>query len=374
MFTRTLGQHALAAALALSVALAAGWGAWHWLALRTGPCAEAATGVYIHNLGNTLEDQTRNLSRLSQALRTGDRLVVLGSSELTSTDLRFVPYRFLADELRMPVMAYGHSGFQSLGMQLVLAALADDLSSASRVVIMVSPGWFDGDGGLGPDEFREHANPLLPRLLRQPEGREQMARWLRDKGDARVAWSMAAEQAYVFRQRLIGLWTPAHAATAPEQEAAGPTAAARVVDWDALAREAQDAEQAQMTRNRYAVRDEFFDKYLQAVPAGGKTAFQPQPLTGRDELRELEALMRLLRNHGVNALFVMQPLHPMVFRDLDRFTPVQRQVDALCARYAMTCMDMYDAPYEIGTLRDVQHLGELGWLRVNQRIAEVFRP
>jgi D-alanine transfer protein len=40
----------------------------------------------------------------------------------------------------------------------------------------------------------------------------------------------------------------------------------------------------------------------------------------------------------------------------------------------MACMDMYDAPYEIGTLRDVQHLGELGWLRVNQRIAEVFRP
>ncbi|WZB77000.1 D-alanyl-lipoteichoic acid biosynthesis protein DltD [Achromobacter insuavis] len=53
---------------------------------------------------------------------------------------------------------------------------------------------------------------------------------------------------------------------------------------------------------------------------------------------------------------------------------MQRQVEALCARYAMACMDMYAAPYEIGTLRDVQHLGELGWLRVNQRIAEVFRP
>ncbi|WP_234353440.1 D-alanyl-lipoteichoic acid biosynthesis protein DltD, partial [Achromobacter xylosoxidans] len=225
MFKRTLGQHALAAALALTVALAAGLGAWHGLALRTGPAPDAATGVYIHNLGNTLQDQTRNLSRLSQALRTGDRLVVMGSSELTSTDLRFVPYRFLADELRMPVMAYGHSGFQSLGMQLVLAALADDLSPASRVVIMVSPGWFDGDGGLGPDEFREHANPLLPRLVRQPEGREQLARWLRDKGDARVAWSMAAEQAYVFRQRLVDLWTPAHAAPAPETEAAGPAAA-----------------------------------------------------------------------------------------------------------------------------------------------------
>ncbi|CAB3713986.1 hypothetical protein LMG3458_03410 [Achromobacter deleyi] len=374
MFKRTLGQHALAAALALAVAVAAGWGACHSLALRTGPAPAASAGVYIHNLGNTLADQTRNLSRLSQALRTGDRLVVLGSSELTSTDLRFVPYRFLADELQMPVMAYGHSGFQSLGMQLVLAALADDLSPASRVVVMVSPGWFDGDGGLGPDEFREHANPLLPRLLRQPEGREQVASWLRDKGDARVAWSMASEQAYVFRQRLVDLWTPAYAAPAPESETVGPGAAARVVDWDALAREAQDAEQAQMARNRYAVRDDFFDKYLQTVPAGGKTAFQPQPLTGKDELRELAALMQLLRNHGVNALFVMQPLHPLVFKDLDRFTPIQHEVNALCARYAMTCMDMYGAPYEVGTLRDVQHLGELGWLRVNQRIAEVFRP
>ncbi len=374
MITRTLRQHALAAALALAAAAAAGWGALHALALKTEPVPAAAPGIYIPNLGNTLQEQTRNLSRLSQALRTGDRLVILGSSELTSNDLRFVPYRYLADELQMPVLAYGHSGFQSLGMQLVLASLADDLSPASRVVVMLSPGWFDGEGGLGPDEFKEHANPLLPRLLRQPEGRAELLRWLEAKGDAGVAWSMAAEQAYVFRQRLVDLWTPAHAAPAPEPEHAGPAAAARVVDWDALASQAQGAEQVLMANNRYAVRDDFFDKYLRTVPEGGKTAYQPQPLTGRDELRELTALMALLRQRGVDALFVMQPLHPMVFKDLDRFTPVQREVAALCERYAMRCMDMYGAPFEVGTLRDVQHLGELGWLRVNQKIAEVFRP
>jgi D-alanine transfer protein len=374
MFKRTLRQHALAAALALSAAAVAGWVAWHPLALKTEPVPAAAPGIYIPNLGNTLNEQTRNLSRLSQALRTGDRLVILGSSELTSTDLRFVPYRYLADELQMPVLAYGHSGFQSLGMQFVLAALADDLSPASRVVIMLSPGWFDGDGGLSADEFNEHANPLLPRLLKQPEGRAELARWLQDKGDARVAWSMMAEQAYVLRQRLVDLWAPAYAASAPVQEAEGPAAAARVVDWDALAQEAQSAEQRLMAGNRYAVRDDFFNKYLRTIPEGGKTAYQPQPLTGRDELRELTALMTLLRQHNVNALFVMQPLHPMVFKDLNRFEPVQREVASLCQRYAMTCMDMYSAPFEVGMLRDVQHLGELGWLRVNQKIAETFRP
>ena len=374
MFTRTLRQHALAAALALSAAAACGAWAWHSLALKTGPAPIAAPGLYIPNLGNTLQEQTRNLSTMSQALRTGDRLVILGSSELTSNDLRFVPYRYLADELQMPVLAYGHSGFQSLGMQLVLAALADDLSPASRVVVMLSPGWFDGDGGLGVDEFKEHANPLLPRLLKQPEGRAELARWLRDKGDAGVVWSMAAEQAYVFRQRLVDLWAPAYAAPAPEREREGPAAAARVVDWDALASQAQDAEQSQMGGNRYAVRDEFFNKYLRTIPEGGKTAYQPQPLTGRDELRELTALMALLHQRRVNALFVMQPLHPMVFKDLARFEPIQQDVARLCQRYAMTCMDMYGAPFEVGMLRDVQHLGELGWLRVNQKIAEVFRP
>ncbi|MGE6916309.1 D-alanyl-lipoteichoic acid biosynthesis protein DltD [Achromobacter kerstersii] len=374
MFKRTLRQHALAAALALSAAAVAGWVAWHPLALKTEPVPAAAPGIYIPNLGNTLNEQTRNLSRLSQALRTGDRLVILGSSELTSNDLRFVPYRYLADELQMPVLAYGHSGFQSLGMQFVLAALANDLSPASRVVIMLSPGWFDGDGGLSADEFNEHANPLLPRLLKQPEGRAELARWLQDKGDARVAWSMMAEQAYVLRQRLVDLWAPAYAASAPVQEAEGPAAAARVVDWDALAQEAQSAEQRLMAGNRYAVRDDFFNKYLRTIPEGGKTAYQPQPLTGRDELRELTALMALLRQHNVNALFVMQPLHPMVFKDLNRFEPVQREVASLCQRYAMTCMDMYSAPFEVGMLRDVQHLGELGWLRVNQKIAETFRP
>lgn len=374
MFKRPLRQHALAAALALSTAAAVGGLAWHALALKTEPVPAAAPGIYLPNLGNTLHEQTRNLSRLSQALRTGDRLVILGSSELTSNDLRFVPYRYLADELQMPVLAYGHSGFQSLGMQLVLAALADDLSPASRVVVMLSPGWFDGDGGLGADEFKEHANPLLPRLVKQPEGRAELARWLRDKGDAGVAWSMMTEQAYVFRQRVADLWTPAHAAPAPEREREGPAAAARVVDWDALAEEAQRAEQDQMTGNRYAVRDDFFNKYLRGIPEGGKTAYQPEPLTGRVELRELTALMALLHQRGVNALFVMQPLHPMVFKDLDRFDPVQKEVATLCQRYAMTCLDLYDAPYEVGMLRDVQHLGELGWLRVNRKIAEVFRP
>lgn len=374
MSRRSLRQHALAAALFLLFAVTAVWMACSALALKTTSVPAAAPGIHIPNLGNNLSEQTRNLSRMSQALRTGDRLVIMGSSELTSHDLRFVPYRFLADELQMPVLAYGHSGFQSMGIQLVLAAMAEDLSSTSRVVVMLSPGWFDGVGGLGADEFKEHANPLLPRLIQQADAWEQMRPWLAEHADAGLIWSMLAEQAYVFRQRLVDLWTPAYAALPPAAEPQGPGAAARVVDWDKLSQEAQLAEQTLMTGNPYAVRDDFFNKYLSTLPATGKKAFAPQALTGQAELRELDGLMALLRKHKVNALFVMQPLHPLVFNDLQRFEPIRQQVQVMCTAYAMVCMDMYDDTYEIGTLRDVQHLGELGWLQVNKKIVEVFRP
>lgn len=374
MSGRPLWQHALAAALFLLIAITAVWMAGGALALKTTVVPAAAPGIHIPNLGNNLNEQTRNLSRMSQALRTGDRLVIMGSSELTSHDLRFVPYRFLADELQMPVLAYGHSGFQSLGIQLVLAAMAEDLSPTSRVVVMLSPGWFDGEGGLGTDEFKEHANPLLPRLIKQADARAQMRPWLEEHANANLIWSMLGEQAYVFRQRLVDLWTPAYAALPPSSEPQGPGAAARVVDWDKLAQEAQQAEQVLMTRNRYAVRDDFFNKYLSTLPPTGKKAYAPQALTGRAELRELNGLMALLRKYDVNALFVMQPLHPMVFNDLPRFEPIRQQVQAMCKNYGMVCMDMYDSTYEIGTLRDVQHLGELGWLQVNRKIVEVFRP
>ena len=49
MFKRTLRQHALAAALALSAAAACGWWAWHSLALKTEPVPAAAPGIYIPN-------------------------------------------------------------------------------------------------------------------------------------------------------------------------------------------------------------------------------------------------------------------------------------------------------------------------------------
>ena len=102
---------------------------------------------YLPNLGPDWGTQHVNLNRLGNALSDGT-LVVLGSSELSSHDLRFVPYRFFPEELKVPTLAYGHAMFQSYGMVSVLESVADSLTPNTRLVIMVSPAWFASGGQL----------------------------------------------------------------------------------------------------------------------------------------------------------------------------------------------------------------------------------
>ena len=82
--------------------------------------------------------------------------MVLGSSELSSHDLRFVPYRFFPEELKVPTLAYGHAMFQSYGIVSVLESVADSLTPNTRLVIMVSPAWFASGGQLPRSAFAEH--------------------------------------------------------------------------------------------------------------------------------------------------------------------------------------------------------------------------
>ncbi|WP_336729408.1 D-alanyl-lipoteichoic acid biosynthesis protein DltD [Achromobacter ruhlandii] len=331
---------------------------------------------HLGNLGATYEAQQVNSRHLGDALGTGERIVLLGSSELTSADLRFISYKFMNTELAQPVLAYGHAYFQSLAMYFLLASQERQLSPRSRVVIMLSPGWF-ATRGLNREAFKEHVLPLLPRLVDNPDARAELASWIWQRGNGEIARAAMAEWAYDVRSRLQGQMRQlflGDQAGEPPATAAPAAPSSRAVDWAALRTEAAALEHRHMASNPYGVRQDYLDTYLTDLTPERLDAY-PARFDGATELNNLERLMRLLSARGVRALFVLQPYNPLVFRDLDRFEPVQRRIAALCETYAMHCLDMYNArPYQVGTLRDSQHLGELGWLDVSRRMMEVFAP
>lgn len=129
-----------------------------------------------------------------------------------------------------------------------------------------------------------------------------------------------------------------------------------------------------MASNPYGVRQDYLDTYLTDLTLERLDAF-PATFDSSTELANLERLMALLSARGAQALFVLQPYNPLVFRDLDRFQPVQQRIGELCRTYQVHCLDMYNAqPYQVGTLRDSQHLGELGWLDVSREAMETLAP
>ncbi|KMM25085.1 hypothetical protein L540_02525 [Bordetella pseudohinzii] len=335
------------------------------------PPQQAVTSGHMANLGADYETQQAAGQRLGQALQHGEAIVMLGSSELTSADLRFIPYKFLSDELAMPVLAYGHAYFQSLGMYFLLASQEDKLSPQSRVVIMVSPGWFDSRG-LNREAFKEHVLPLLPRLIGHAEAREAMLQWWNRRGNAEVARAAVAELGFKLRGQLaqtLRLWL--QPATAASELAAPAPWRRQTVDWTRLRAEATAQETSFMATNPYGVRQDYLDKYLGNLTPARLLAYSDK-FEPAAELADLERLMALLARRQAKTLFVLQPFNPLVYRDLDRFEATRLRISALCKQYAVACMDMYGAqPYALGTLRDSQHLGELGWLEVSREIVEV---
>ncbi len=381
-------SHVAAAATAVALAVGTYWGADDLLSRVVNPASSpsalaADKSNYLPNLGPDWGTQHVNLNRLGNALSDGT-LVVLGSSELSSHDLRFVPYRFFPEELKVPTLAYGHAMFQSYGIVSVLESVADSLTPNTRLVIMLSPAWFASGGQLPRSAFAEHVTgPVWDRLWDQPSTREQMQNWISDNANWGLLWLIANGQVSELKDKLA-LWWQARKEPAPDKPRSKLSVPAhRYVSWPMSARlnagqwsrithEAREVEHTLGGNNPYDVRDDYYQQYLAPLYSPARNEFADVDPITRTELGDLSRVMALLQKRKVKAYFVIQPFNPKLILDVERFDPVVAAITGMCTRYQMGCLDLYSIPFEPGMLRDDMHLAELGWAMADQGIAEYF--
>lgn len=381
-------SHVAAAATAVALAIGTYWGADDLLSRVVNPASSpsalaANKSNYLPNLGPDWGTQHVNLNRLGNALSDGT-LVVLGSSELSSHDLRFVPYRFFPEELKVPTLAYGHAMFQSYGIVSVLESVADSLTPNTRLVIMLSPAWFASGGQLPRSAFAEHVTgPVWDRLWDQPSTREQMQNWISDNANWGLLWLIANGQVSELKDKLA-MWWQARKEPAPDKPRSKLSVPAhRYVSWPMSARlnagqwsrithEAREVEHTLGGNNPYDVRDDYYQQYLAPLYSPARNEFADVDPITRTELGDLSRVMALLQKRKVKAYFVIQPFNPKLILDVERFDPVVAAITGMCTRYQMGCLDLYSIPFEPGMLRDDMHLAELGWAMADQGIAEYF--
>lgn len=349
-------------------------------------------GKFFANLGKGKE-ATKIMVELNSALSHGQSLVVLGSSELGSNDLSFIPYNFLPKILNTPVLAYGHAYFQSFAMYGLLAANANALSSRTKIVIMVSPGWFK-ESSLQLDAFIEHFQPqVLTNLYQDPEARTLVEQYVKlhlngfDKlsryqdvfaiNTADFESSNSADQ-FMWRaavkDKIFSTKTRVQALlTEPDwlwHSRQVPTPVFPSAEqWKKYENQAYETETSHMRNNQRWVRDDYFEKYLKDIPAEGAPYF-PAELDINPEFSMLTVLLKFLQSKNVQALVVMQPLNPFVYKDAAQANPIAKKIETLCQVTDMQYFDMTATKYEPGILRDGMHLGEIGWAQVDKKIME----
>ena len=337
-------SHVAAATTAVALAIGAYLGADDVLSRIVLPVAAPAADKsnYLPNLGPDWGTQHVNLNRLGNALSDGT-LVVLGSSELSSHDLRFVPYRFFPEELKVPTLAYGHAMFQSYGMVSVLESVADSLTPNTRLVIMVSPAWFASGGQLPRSAFAEHVTgPVWNRLWDKPSTREQLQTWISDNANWGLLWLIANGQVAELKDK-VSLWWNARQEPAPDKPRSKlsvpahryvvwPSAARlNAGHWSRLTQEAREVEHKLGGNNPYDVRDDYYKQYLASLYSPARNEFaNVDPLT-RTELGDLSRLMALLQKRKVKAYFVIQPFNPKLILDMERFDPVVAAITGMHA-------------------------------------------
>lgn len=343
-------------------------------------------------------------------------VVVLGSSELTAQTRKYICNKFLTDSMHIPCIAFGKGGNQCFNIFCQLLSFNKDLPG-SRVVIILSPGWFDEyaegtaaemfllynnrrtlgyilDDDAIPSRFKnyigEYVSHQLPSIdapdenllgfyyLHKQENPVNKIATFPFAAVHRFSWQ---ERKDVFKNAYAKNEFPypvEFSETGKFISQINPVSGDlhfHQPDWHSLYQAELNAFKITSSNNTAGVENEYYNSWVR-----GKKLKRVKdiPLKAHTEYRDFLMLMDLLHHYKVDAYFIIQGLNPYAFENLERLDPVVGALEKEIAQRNYKCFNMFTSSktaYEKGTLNDIMHTGEYGWLRIDSAIAHhYFKP
>ncbi len=333
-------------------------------------------------------DSLYKTNNLQSDLENG-KIVLFGSSELLYTKQRFTPQNFFND-LKIPFRVHGNQGHQEFIIMSQLAAYDNQkIRDNARIVIVLSPNWFNETTGSNISKFLEFMyTGMMNKLYFQSSVDDSYKQLIDDYVKKNLTF--IKEPTYVYNETFEQL--------KENNSCLDKFVKKRVMDyidyknlnvekivyskpnldWDSLKIEAKNVS-SPSTNNDFGISDDIFLKYIEPLIKKGEfpsTVTIPADIEVNQEYKDFLALLNLLKNYKIKPLFVMQDLHPSIFvknRDVMNKFVTKIKSDVVSHGYGYYDMWSYDQKeFEVGTLFDTVHLNELGWVKVNQKIIEHF--
>lgn len=322
---------------------------------------------------------------LAGSLQNPASITIFGSSELGV--FPYSPYFFLPDSLQIPTVAFGHAHHQSFAMFCELLAMQKQLKN-TKICILISPGWFETKG-TNIEAFLEFVRPNFLKSIvhnnKIPESyKMEIGRYISkninliEEPNSTILYFEKLYKTKSFSlfngivKKLNGGDQITYSVTTAKNTLANPIS----VDWKTCRNRIQKGFIASVKTNKMYISDEYYTKYLldenKSYKRGSTNIFD---VSTNRELADLKLLVELLKRYKCDASFVIQPLNPYHYDGLENFNEIIPSVVEIIKQNDFPYMNMFvtkKEDYEPGTLTDVMHLGDYGWMKINEFLVNTY--
>ena len=339
-----------------------------------------------------LQDSLQKTISLQNDLESG-KIVVFGSSELViNPNQKFLPQNYFNNDLKLPLRTQGNEGQQSFAILAQLAAYHGELiKENAKVVILLSPSWFTGsyNNGTTIPKFLEFMYPgMMNKLYFQSEIDDSYKILINNYVKKNITYIKNPNFIYEYsfnelEADYLNNSVKKFLIKSFDNRDVNPpivTYKNSMLDYESLKVEANKIA-TPSTNNSFGISNEYFTKHIEPSIKIGSFPYSiivPSELDKNQEYQDFLVLLELLKNYKIKPLFVMQDLHPYVFeKNRDEMTTIISTIKSKIEENNYGYLDMWTYKkenYEMGTLTDIVHSGELGWVKINQKIIEHFMP
>ena len=313
-------------------------------------------------------------------------ITIFGSSELG--DLVYAPYHFLPDSLHIPTVAFGHAHHQSFAMFCELLAMQRNLKNA-KICVLVSPGWFETKG-TNIEAFLEFVRPnFLKSILHNDsipiEYKVEIGKYISSKINdieqpSQILLSfikLYQAQDIPFLENIVAKIIEGTKDVRYEVQSAENTLSQAVaVDWLADKKRIQKNFISAITTNSIFVNDKYYTTYLAAKGGEYKPAESPTfDVATNPEFSNFKLLVQVLKRYHCEASFVIQPLNVYHYNHLENYNEIIDSTVSVIQQNGFPCLNMFvtkKQDFEPGTLMDIMHLGDYGWMKVNEFLVKKY--
>ncbi len=323
----------------------------------------------------------------SASLKNPNYITLMGSSELGI--LPYSPYYFLPDSLNTPMLGFGSAHHQCFAMYCELLAMQRSLNK-SKICILLSPGWFETDG-TNIEAFLEFVRPnFLKSIIRNKnvtkEDKLEIGKYITQNYNLidHPNQSMIYLKNLYFSNKIPFLTSIINKLNSNIEDVQYQVKLAKnslpkkeKFNTTLTKKRLQKSFISSVKTNKLFIMDDYYTTYLQDKKRGYRKGNTDILNTSTNrEYSDLKLLVRLLKKNHCNASFIIQPLNAYHYKDLDNFNETLDSVKKFIKQNNFTCLDMFvsdQKKYDPGILNDIMHLGDYGWVKINEYLIKTYR-